>query len=202
MTFLFGRGAGGCCGECGDGAFEGAVETCGECVSAEDVGEACVAEVVVWFSDRGECAECFRVGVDDVLSVDAEGGDAWSVWGGRDGGDGEGVGVIVERECAPVSCWGVVCEGGAESAGEFACVDGGAAVGVWCECGAQESHGAGAARDGGVGDECGDADDVAGVWCDGERRAEEAECVRDGLERVEGVGLGEQVGGGAESEHA
>jgi len=202
VTFLFGGGAGGRCGECGDGAFECAIEACGEGVSAEDVGEACVAEVIVWFGDGGECAECFGVGVDDVVSVDAEGGDAWAVWGGCDGGDGEGVGVMIEGEGAPVSCGGVVCEGGAESAGEFARVGGGGGVGVWGECGAEESHGAGTACDGGVGDECVDADGAAGVWRDSARRVEEAECVRDGLERVEGVGLGEQVGGGADGEHA
>ncbi len=83
------------------------------------------------------------------------------------GGDGEGVGVMIEGEGAPVSCWGVVCEGGAESAGEFARVGGGGGVGVWGECGAEESHGAGAACDGGLGDECVDADGAAGVWRDG-----------------------------------
>ena len=161
-----------------------------------------MAEVVVWFGDGGECAECFGIGVDDVSSVDAEGGDAWTVWSGCNSRDGEGVGVMIEGEGAPVSCGCVVCECGAQSAGEFACVGGGAGVGVWGERGAQESHGAGAACDGGVGDEGVDADGAAGVCGDGARRVEEAECVREGLERVEGVGLGEQVGGGAESEHA
>ena len=54
MAFRAAGRPGGGVGEQGDGALEATVETCGERLAAEEVGEACVTEGVVPFGDRRE----------------------------------------------------------------------------------------------------------------------------------------------------
>lgn len=109
--------------------FEGAVEACGQCVASEDVGEACVAQGRIAFGYRGEGAQRVCVGVDDALSVDAQGGDADAVCVGCAGGDGEALAGCVEGDDAPVASGRALCQGEAESSGDLACVAGVRGVG-------------------------------------------------------------------------
>jgi hypothetical protein len=171
--------------ECGDRVLEGAVEACGQCIASEDVGEACVAERGIHLRYGGQGAQGVGIGVDDALSVDAQGGDAHAVRMSGAGGNGEPLARGVEGDDAPIASGGAVCEGDAESSGGLARVGGVCSVrrGVG-EDGAQAAHASRAAGEVGLADQFVDGQGAARVGGEtaDDRVAQEA---HDGAEGVE-----------------
>ena len=137
-----------------------------------------------------------------MCAVDAKHRDAWSLRVWSDRGDRQIVPAVVERGDAPASGGRIAGQGDAQSPNDFAGVGCRGQSCMWGEGGAEESECASSAGNFGARDQFVDSDGPLRVWGRTVGGVEKPKCARDRTDREERVGLGQQLGGGAESEHA